>query len=711
MHYAEIIVTKITRPNYQTFTYSIPKNLRRKLRKGQVVEVPFGKQIVLGVVLKTMQETEIENTRNIKKIIFPTPLLDENQFQLAELISQYYKCALGIVIKAITPRYVRGKTLYRINYRRGTRRKPKSKKQEKVLDFLKKNPGTFSTKEVARRTNVSENLLKQMLKNHLVKGVEEIHYPDPLTIHQKEIKQKKTPKPLNLPKINLAHNPIYLIFDQSGNTKDKIYLEQIKKVVAKDKQVLLVVPEIGLTPARIKQFLSYFPDQVAVWHGKLSRSHKMHQWLKIQKGEAKIIIGSRSSLFCPFKKLGLIILDDEHDSSYKQEQNPRYHARKVALMLNQLRKIPLILGSYNPSTESYRMAERKKYNLIKIPAKEKTRTEIIDLTTEIRKGNHSIFSDAMLEALKTTIQRKEQAVLFLNRRGSATLVICRECGHVISCPRCDIPLVYHTQDQKKLFRCHHCYYQVEAPKRCTNCHSHYLNYLGLGTQKIEDEIKKYFPKARILRVDKDRTRKKADFLNIYQKFQNKKADILIGTRMIQSFLHFPNVNFLGIVNADTLLNLPDFRNQEKTFQLFNQFLVTLQNKENPGHAIIQTYTPNNLALRALAKNDYPKFLEKELNNRRDLNYPPFGQLIKLIYTAKKDEKCFEVGTNLKLNLGRFKQKIGLKDAEIIGPSPAFIPKVGDYYRYYLILKGKGVRKLLPAVPPSWKIDIDPESLL
>ncbi|TES96312.1 primosomal protein N' [Patescibacteria group bacterium] len=711
MNYAEIIVTRRTQPNYQTFTYSIPKTLRRRLRKGQVVEVPFGRQIVTGVVLKTTQETEIEGTRNIKKIIFPTSLLDENQFQLAELISQYYKCALGIVIKAITPRYVRGKTLYKINYLRGTRRKPKSPKQEKVLDFLKKNPGTFSVKEVARRTNVSENLLKQMLKNHLVKGVEEIQYPDPLAIYQKEVKQRKIPEPLNLPKINLAHNPIYLIFDQSGNTKDKIYLEQIKKVISKDKQVLLIVPEISLTPAKIKQLLSYFPDQVAIWHSKLSRSHKMHQWLKIQSGEAKIIIGSRSSLFCPFKKLGLVILDNEHDSSYKQEQSPRYHARKITLMLNQLRKIPVILGSANPSVESYYATQRKKYNLIRIPPKKKPRAEIVDLTTEIHKGNRSIFSDGFLETLNATLQNKGQAVLFLNRRGSATLVICRECGHVVSCPRCDIPLVYHTQDQKKLFRCHHCYYQVEAPKRCPNCYSHYLNYLGLGTQKIEEEIKKYFPKAKILRIDKDSASKKSVFFNIYQKFQNKKADILIGTKMIQSFLHFPNVSFLGIVNADTLLNLPDFRNQEKTFQLLNQFLIAIQNKKNPGRTIIQTYIPNNLALRSLVTNNYQKLLAKELKDRRELNYPPFGQLIKLIYTAKKEEKCFEVGVKLKLNLARFQHKIGLEDAEIIGPTPAFIPKVGDQYRYYLILKGKGVRKLLPAVPPSWRIDIDPESLL
>ncbi len=710
MHYAEVIVFRKTYPNYQTFTYSVPKELRRRIRKGQVVEVPFGKQIVLGVVLKTMQETTIENTRDIFKIISQTPLLDDNQFQLADLISQYYKTSLGVVIKTIAPSFVSGKIIHQIKYLRGLKKKPKSPKQEKVIAYLKKYQQSFSLKELARRTSVSENLLKQMIEKKLVRATETTYYPDPLFIYEQKNILRKLPVFENLPRLTMLHAPIYLLFDKTGITKDKVYLEQIKKVIDNGKQALLVVPEIKLTPKQIKFYLGFFGDSVSIWHGSLSRSHKMHEWLKIQSGKAKVIIGSRSSLFCPFKKLGLIILDDEHETSYKQEQSPRYHARKIALMLNQLQRVPVILGSSNPSLESYYQTQQEKYRLIKIERNQATRASLIDLTMELRKGHQSIFSDDLLEAMTETLQNKKQVVLFLNRRGSATLVVCRDCGYVATCPRCDIPLVLHTAEQN-IFRCHHCFYQAEPPKRCPNCHSMYLNHLGLGTQKIETEITKYFPQAKILRIDKDSASKKSAFLNIYQKFQNHKADILIGTKMIQPFLNLPNVILLGIVNADTLLNLPDFRNQEKTFQLFNQFILNIENKPTPGRTLIQTYTPNNLALNCLVKNNYEKLLNHELQSRMELNYPPFGQLIKLIYTAKKEENCLLASEKLKNNLIRFQNKIGLKDIEIIGPTPAFIPRVNDQYRYHLIIKGKGIRKLLYAVPLTWKIDIDPETLL
>ncbi len=708
MRFAEIIVTKRTRPNHLTFTYSVPLNLRKKLKKGQIVEVPFGRQIVLGVVLRTMQETNIAETKDIQKIISETPLLNQKQFELAELISKYYHCALGTVVKAIAPSYVRGKIIYKINYYKGTRRKPKSKKQEKVLDFLKKHPGNFPLKEIANRVSVSENLLKQMIKNQLIKSTEEIHYPDPLATYKTSL--KPIPTFNNLPKINLANSPIHLLFDQTGTTKNKIYLEQIQKIVSKNKQVLLITPEIRLTPAIIKQFLSYFPDQVAIWHGKLSRSHKIHQWLKIQTGQAKIIIGSRSSLFCPFKNLGLIILDDEHDSSYKQEQSPRYHARKVALMLNKLQKVPVILGSASPSIESYYYSQKGKYKFTEVTDENKPDITITDLTKELQKGHKSIFGDDLLDALTTTLRNKKQAILFLNRRGNSPLVICKDCGHTMTCPRCNIPLTYHTQN-KNLLRCHHCYHQTIMSDTCPDCKGDHLNYLGLGTQKIETEIQKFFPKTKVLRIDKDSANTKSKLLNIYHKFQTKKADILIGTKMIQQFLHLKNVSLFGVMNADTLLNLPDFRNQEKTFQLLNQFRILSQTKNPPAQIIIQTYIPNNLVFEALVQNDYQKLLDQELKNRRELNYPPFGQLIKLIHATQKEEKCLENAEKLKKNLIKFQEKIGLTNIDIIGPTAAFIPRVNNQYRYYLILKGKQVRKLLPVVPASWKIDIDPESLL
>ncbi len=719
MRYAEIIVFRKTYPNYQTFTYSIPKVLSRKIRKGQVVEVPFGKQVVLGVVLKTMQETNIEETRDILKIISQTPLLDENQFRLADLISQYYKTSLGVVIKTITPSYASGKIIQQVKYLRGLRKKPKSKKQEKVINYLKEHQQSFSLKELSRRTTASESLLKQMIKKKLVRVTETTYYPDPLFLYKQKNIVRKLPPFENLPKLTLLHAPIYLLFDKTGITKDKVYLEQIKKVVDNNKQALLIVPEIKLTPKQIKFYLRFFGEKVAIWHGDLSRSHKMHEWLKIQSGRAKIIIGSRSSLFCPFKKLGLIILDDEHDTAYKQEQNPRYHARKIALMLNQLQQVPIILGSTNPSIESYYQVQQGKYRLIKIERDQSTRASLVDLTMELRKGHQSVFSDDLLEALTETLQNKKQAVLFLNRRGSATLVVCRDCGYVFNCPRCDIPLILHTAEyhpvpgaaEQNLFRCHHCFYQAKPPKRCPNCHSMYLNHLGLGTQKIETEISKYFPQAKVLRVDKDIAAKKSTFLNIYQKFENHKADILIGTKMIQPFLNLPNVTLLGIVNADTLLNLPDFRNQEKTFQLFNQFILNIENKPTPGRTLIQTYTPQNLALNCLVKNNYEKLLNHELQSRIELNYPPFGQLVKLIYTTKKEENCLIAAEKLKNNLLRFQEKIGLQEIKIIGPTPAFIPRINDQYRYHLIIKGKGIRKLLYAVPLNWKIDIDPETLL
>jgi primosomal protein N' (replication factor Y) len=487
------------------------------------------------------------------------------------------------------------------------------------------------------------------------------------------------------------------------------------------KQSILIVPEISLTPQLVYYFKKIFGEKVAILHSRLTHKEKSMEWLKIFLKETPIIIGPRSALFAPVKNLGMVILDEEHEFSYKQEQEPRYNTKTVIEKITKLKNIKAIFGTATPSISTYYHALQNKYELIELKkriggAKLPT-VKIIDLREEFKKQNYSILSTLLQEKLKDTLHNKKQAILFLNKRGSASAVVCRECGYMEKCTACDVPMTYHKitpgfNSNKSSLICHHCGQIKSLPIQCPNCKSISIKYIGAGTQKVEEEVQRLFPKAKIARVDKDTITKHEIFEKIYNKFKNKEIDILIGTQMITKGLHFPNVNLVGIILADIGLHFPDFRSTERTFQLLTQVAGRAGRGNAIGEVIIQTYMPNNSAILFAKNHDYKNFYNYEIKQRWQFKYPPFSKLIKLTFVNENPQKTFneaqKIYTKLKNLKKENKDELDIK----INSYPALIYKLHNKFRWHILLQGENPENLLEKIdlPKYCKIDIDPISI-
>ena len=469
-----------------------------------------------------------------------------------------------------------------------------------------------------------------------------------------------------------------------------MYMQLIEKCLDEGKSSILLVPEISLTPQTVNRFISRFgKETVAILHSKLSVGERYDQWYKIKNGQAKIIIGARSAIFAPVEDLGLIIIDEEHDGSYKSETSPRYSAKEVARYIAKNENIPLVLGSATPDMESIYKAEKKEITLLKLNKRANKAllpdVEIVDLREELAFGNKSMISRKLYDSIKENIENKKQTILFLNRRGYSTFIMCRECGYTAKCRNCDINLTYHSNKNK--LKCHYCGYESKVLNTCPECGSAQIRYFGTGTQKLEAEINKMFPEATTIRMDVDTVSKKNSHENILDKFKNENIDILIGTQMVVKGHHFPNVTLVGVIAADGSLNIDDFRANERTFQILTQVAGRAGRGEDKGKVIVQTYNPDNFAIECSKNNEYDLFYKTEMNLRKQLKYPPFCDIIVIGITSEKEQEIIDVSSKLYTYI---KNRIKKENIGIIlyPPVPSPIDKIKNKYRWRIIIKCK-----------------------
>lgn len=479
------------------------------------------------------------------------------------------------------------------------------------------------------------------------------------------------------------HN--FLIHGITGSGKTEIYMRVIEYMIKQGRQSIMLVPEISLTPQTIERFKGRF-NNVAVIHSRLSPGERYDEWKRIINGEVDVVVGARSAVFAPLKNIGAIIIDEEHESSYKSDMTPKYLTGEVARKRCEIEDALLILGSATPSIDTYYNAKRGGYVICEMKHRVDDRKlpeiELVDMREEIISGNRSIFSRKLYNEIKKALSGNHQVILFLNRRGFSTFVSCRKCGLVMKCPRCDVSLTYHYDNN--MLSCHYCGYEVRTPDVCPSCGSRYIKYFGIGTQRIESEVKKYFPSVRVLRMDFDSTTKKGSHDRLYNTFKNHEADILVGTQMISKGLDFPGVTLVGIIAADQSLNIPDFRASERTFQLITQVSGRAGRGEYEGRVVVQTYTPEHYSIIAALHQDYGEFYDKEIQIRKSFKYPPFSDLINIVAASKTSKEAEDLLVSIVENI---KKTGDLQDIDILGPSPAPISKINNYYRWQTILKG------------------------
>ncbi len=601
----------------------------------------------------------------------------------------------------------------------------RAKKQADLLEYLAQQSGPVPWAEARKNINSNKAAADALVNKGLV-AVEQIEvrrdplarqtitpsYPLALTPAQKtaftEIKSGLSKKDAQ----------VFLLHGVTGSGKTEVYLQALAETVKMGKRGIVLVPEIALTPQTIERFAARFPGKVAVLHSRLSPGEQFDEWQRIRDGKFDVVIGPRSAVFAPQPDLGLIVIDEEHEWTYKQpDKSPRYHTRDVALKLAESTGAVVVLGSATPDVESYYHAQKGDYRLLRLPGRVTPRVgtplpqvEVVDLREELKAGIRSLFSRSLSEAISQAVTSDEQVILFLNRRGAATFIQCRSCGFVLRCKRCDVPLTYHLTGDRLV--CHQCNYHMPVPESCPRCARRSMKFLGLGTQKLEQEAGYNFPTARLLRWDTDVTRGRHSHDEILSKFRRHQADILIGTQMVAKGLDLPLVTLVGVVSADTALNLPDFRAGERTFQLLSQVAGRAGRGIKGGKVIIQTYTPEHYAIQAAAKHDYAAFYNKEVEYRRQLRNPPFSRLACLTCTHTNDLLCQREAERMKRSLSQKIDSEGIADIEIIGPAPAFIHRLRGRFRWQLILRGSELSEFLSPVPlpQGWVVDIDPVGL-
>lgn len=509
-----------------------------------------------------------------------------------------------------------------------------------------------------------------------------------------------------------APRPI-LLHGVTGSGKTEVYLQALAAAIEQGKRGIVLVPEIALTTQAIQRVAARFPDRVAIIHSELGMGERYDEWRRIRAGEVDIVIGSRSALFAPVPDLGIIIIDEEHEPAYKQDRRPTYNAREVALHLGLSLRIPVVLGSATPSLESFYKAESQQYQLVELPSRiggALPPVEIIDLRSELHAGNTSIISRRLREELERVLDNGQQAILFLNRRGAASCILCRDCGFVVLCEYCDIPLTYHSTE--RILLCHYCGQQSKVAHFCPNCRSSGIRYFGLGTEKVQETIQRIFPAARLLRWDRDTARSRHAHEQLLDRFANRDADILIGTQMIAKGLDLPGVTLVGVISADIALNLPDYTSAERAFTLLTQVAGRAGRGTVPGHVIVQTFNPNHFCIDTASRHDYHEFYHAEIDARRRYGYPPFRQFVKFSYCHAERHQCQRESLVLYENLMEWIDRLGLVDTDVVGPAPALMERVKGKYRWQMIARGPDLRRLLRVIDaPGWDVDIDPISVI
>lgn len=574
----------------------------------------------------------------------------------------------------------------------------RAKKQRKIIEFIYYKED-ISFKEVSETLNTTLDTVRAVEDKGLIKIYDKPVNRDPIKSHIEEYKKHKLSKKQEIIFKEISScffqkdkKNKFLIRGITGSGKTEIYLQLVEEMIKQEKQSIVLVPEISLTPQTIDRFVGRFGELVAVFHSKLSYGERFDEWRKIKEGKVKVVVGARSAIFAPFTNLGLIIIDEEHETSYKSSQNPKYNTIEVASKRVDIENAVLVLGSATPSLESYHNSLNGNYGLLELDERVNNyllpEVDVVDMRDELNNGNKSMFSQTLEDSIRKNLEKGRQTILFLNRRGFSTFVSCRKCGYVVKCDSCDISMTYHKHINK--LRCHYCGLTVNPPSICPVCKSKYIKYFGVGTEQVEDYTRELFPQARIARMDMDTTSKKGSYERILNRMKNEEIDILVGTQMISKGLDFKNVTLVGVIAADVALNLPDFRSAERTFQLITQVAGRAGRGELSGDVIVQTYDPSHYSIELSKSHDYKGFYESEISLRKEFMYPPFYEMISIVISGEENIKIEEVSYKIyKLLLDNsFWINESNKRNLIIGPYPAPLEKIKKNYRWQIILKSK-----------------------
>ncbi len=722
---AEVVINRSAKKLNRTFDYKIPNDLEELVIIGSSVLVPFGKSGVLteGYVVGIKEETAYE-VKEISKINYN---LTEKQIDLAKWMANRYFCNVSDCIKQmLTPgtkskeNTVQEKIINVVYLKKNTEElqfdiemgKIKSEKQKKILQFLKNNEGV-TISDIELYTGGSRAIVKTLEKNGYVEIVEKKLERNPLANKQIE----KTANLKLTEEQSFAYNKIsenieknnyeeFLLYGVTGSGKTEVYLQLIEKAINLNKTAIVLVPEISLTPQMIDRFIARFKKkEIAVLHSKLSIGERYDEWNKIKEGKARIIIGARSAIFAPTENIGIIIIDEEHDSSYKSEAVPKYDAKEIAKKLAKENGCPLVLGSATPDLTTFYKTQKGKITLLKLTKRANNsnlpHVDIVDLKMELANGNRSMLSYKLHDAIEQNLKDKRQTILFLNRRGYSTFIMCRDCGYTVKCKNCNISMTYHRTENK--LKCHYCGYEENVVTVCPECHSTKIRYFGTGTQKLEQEINKLFPMASTIRMDIDTVTKKNSHEEILKKFRDENIDILIGTQMVVKGHHFPNVTLVGVIAADSSLNIDDYRANERTFQILTQVAGRAGREKLPGNVIIQTYNPDNFAILCAKQQNYEMFYNTEIALRKQLKYPPFCDIILIGFNSLLENEIIDVSNKTYQYL---KNRLDEQEFNVLKPMPSPIDKIQNRYRWRIIIKGNMTEEANKVINDCLKIIYD-----
>ncbi len=622
-------------PLYKTFHYSIPDALRESVEIGKRVKVSFRNRIIIGFVISFIEKSYAQDIKPIIEVVDDEPLLSERMLKFLMGLSDYYLSPIGEVIRGALPFDLK--------------RKIPAEKDSGF--FVKEDHGS----EDAPDLNTYQIFAFERIKGSIIEG---------------------------------SHR-VFLLHGVTGSGKTEVYIRAISSVIERGRGAIILVPEISLTPQLSSRFSARFGELIAIFHSRMSEKERFREWLDIKKGKKRIVIGARSSIFAPVEDLGLIIIDEEHDPSYKQEEGIRYNARDMAILRGNIWNIPVILGSATPSVEVYFRAKKGEIELLRLPKRIEKRSlpevEVVDLKKEEKKG---FISEKLRIALEENWRRRGQSLIFLNRRGFAPFIFCRDCGWSHRCPLCNVPLTYHNKEKRML--CHYCSYAVNAPSQCPGCHGYRISLSGAGTERIVNEIKGILPWSRVRRMDRDSTRERDSHIKIFEEMESGRIEILVGTQMITKGHDYPALTVVGVIWADMSLSFPDFRAGERTFQLLTQVAGRSGRGDIRGKVILQTYSPDHPIIMFAKDQDYEAFYAWEIKQRKELGYPPFSVITIIRFVGRKEESVSRVADDIRLKaLEIFESFSELKkDIKLLGPAPCPYSRLRGKYRWQILLKAK-----------------------
>ena len=691
--YADVLIEYSAKSIDKSFTYIIPQDLKDIIKVGMKVIVPFNNKKIYGFItnIKDVYEEEYE-LKSIDSIVDINFVLNDELMELGKYLQERTLCTKIVAYQTMLPSSMKvkeqksnySKYLYYIELNKSIdeideyiNKYSRRKKHKEILDALREGRSL--------KSNFDSKYVNDLLKEDLIKlSKEQIYRINKNKIIGDNIDLNSDQKNA-IKSVNLNEYKVHLLHGVTGSGKTEVYMNLIKNVVNENKCAIMLVPEISLTAQVVNKFYDRFGNDVAIFHSGLSEGERYDEYLKMLRGEVHIIVGTRSAIFMPIKNLGIVIIDEEHSDTYKQDSNPRYSAIDMAEFRCKLNNIPLVLGSATPSLESMARALKGVYNYIEMPNRvgnaKLPKISIVDMREEIKRRN-AIFSEELKFKLSTRLEKGEQSILLLNRRGYSTVISCKNCGYTYKCPHCDITLTYHKSSNN--LRCHYCGYTIIKSDICPECKNNSLGEHGLGTEKLELELNKILPNARIIRMDADTTRNKGAHEDIINKFRKHEYDILLGTQMISKGLDFPLVTLVGVINADATLNIPDFRSGERTYSLLSQVAGRAGRSDLLGEVIIQTYDPDNYTLNCVCKNNYMDFYNYEMGNRKKLDYPPYYYLTS-IKIASKD---YDIASKEINKVRIFLEKKLSDNVIILGPTTANVFKINNVYRFQIIVKYK-----------------------